>query len=100
MTAPLVIHDENSSRYEIVVDGESCGQLEYVLDGDVITFTHTHTKPAMRGRGLAAVIVGTALDDARAAGRRVIAECWYVRQFIARHPDYADLLDERARGLR
>jgi len=91
-TEPVVVHDAAASRYEIVVDGEVCGFAEYRVDGDVITFFHTVTKPAKRGRGLAAIVVGRALDDARAAGRRVVPQCWYVAQFIDLHPEYADLV--------
>jgi hypothetical protein len=33
-----------------------------------------------------------ALDAERAAGHTVVPQCWYVAEFIDRHPDYADLL--------
>jgi hypothetical protein len=33
-----------------------------------------------------------ALDDARASGRRVLAHCWYVAEFIDANPEYRDLL--------
>ncbi len=87
-----VVHDEGASRYEVVVDGTRRGHAEYQLHGDVMTFTHTLTDPAMRGRGLAATVVRRALDDARVAGRTVVPQCWYVAQFIDQHPEYDDLL--------
>ncbi len=87
-----VIHDEGAARYEVIVDGSRGGYAEYELHGDVMTFTHTLTDPAMRGRGLASIVVRKALDDARAAGRTVVPKCWYVAQFIDQHPEYADLL--------
>ena len=87
-----VLHDQGASRYEVVVDGTRRGYAEYELHGDQITFTHTFTDPAMRGRGLAAIVVRRALDDSRIAGRTVVPQCWYVAQFIDQRPEYADLL--------
>jgi len=92
MSEPIVVHDAGASRYEVLVDGAVSGFADYRVDGDVITFFHTVTYPAKRGRGLAAVVIRRALDDAREAGRRVVAQCWYVAQFIDQHPGYADLL--------
>ena len=89
---PIVVHDAAASRYEILVDGEVSGFADYRVDGNVITFFHTVTHPAKRGRGLAAIVIRRALDDARDSGRRVVAQCWYVGQFIDQHPEYADLL--------
>ena len=39
------------------------------------------------------VLVRTALDSARAAGRRVVPQCSYVARFIAKHPEYQLLVD-------
>ncbi|CAB4877918.1 unannotated protein [freshwater metagenome] len=80
------------SRYEITVDGVLGGFAEYHDDGSSIVFPHTLIDPSMRGRGLAAQLVRRALDDASAANRTVVAQCWYVAQFIDEHPDYAHLL--------
>jgi hypothetical protein len=33
-----------------------------------------------------------ALDDVRAANRRVEPRCWYVAEFIADHREYVDLV--------
>jgi predicted GNAT family acetyltransferase len=49
----------------------------------------------MRGQGFGAELVRRALDDVRAGGGSVVAQCWYVAQFIDEHPEYADLLAAR-----
>ena len=54
-------------------------------------FPHTEIDPAHRGRGLGEVLVRAAMDDVRAAGRTVVARCWFVRQFLDANPAYADL---------
>lgn len=87
-----IVHEPDFNRYDIYVDGIRGGYVEYDVDADVITFTHTVTVPEMRGRGLAGRVVKRALDDARFAGSSVIPQCWYVAQYIDAHPEYADLL--------
>ena len=80
------------SRYEIVVDGEVVGVAVYTRRGNVITFVHTEVDPERRDGGYASKLVEKALDDVRARGLTVVAQCPYVAKFIRNHADYADLL--------
>jgi len=56
-----------------------------------LVFHHTLTPPQHRGNGYAAELIGRALDDVRAAGRKVVPTCWFVDEFVAAHPQYAEL---------
>jgi len=85
-------HNSAHSRYEAEVDGH-LSYVEYTLDGKRLTLTHTFVPPELRGRGIAEVLVRTALDAARADGRRVVPECSYVARFIAKHQEYQTLVD-------
>jgi predicted GNAT family acetyltransferase len=87
-----VTHDEEGRRYLLRRDGEHVGLLDYRPQGDALVMHHTEIRPDARGHGLGAVLVRSALDDVRARGGRVVPTCWYVREFIDGHPDYADLL--------
>ena len=49
--------------------------------------------PDAGGGGVGSTLVRGALDDVRANGRRVVPRCSFVRGYIERHPDYADLVD-------
>jgi predicted GNAT family acetyltransferase len=89
-SSPAVTHNEQASRYEIAVDG-FVAVAEYELQDGRQIFTHTLVPPQLRGRGLAEALVRRALDDARAAGRKVVPACSYVDVFIQRHPDYQAL---------
>ena len=91
-TAPEYRHNPDKSRYEVLIDGRVVGLADYHVQGDVVVFPHTEVDPSLRGRGLAAELVRTALDDVRATGRTVVPSCWYVAQFIDEHPEYGDLL--------
>jgi hypothetical protein len=87
-----VRRNDERQRYELTVDGELVGIADFVVNGDVVVLPHTEIDRSQRGRGLGAVLVKGALDDARAQGRTVIPSCWYVREYLAGHPEDADLL--------
>jgi predicted GNAT family acetyltransferase len=88
-----VRHLADQSRYEYVTtDGQVVGVADYDEAGERVVMHHTHTAPAFRGQGIAAVLVAGALDDLRSRGLRVVPTCWYVAQFIDEHPEYGDLV--------
>jgi uncharacterized protein len=80
------------SRYEVSLDGRLVGFADYRAHGDIVVFPHTEIEPSMRNQGLGAELVRGALDDVRARGGTIVAQCWYVAEFIDDHPEYADLL--------
>jgi len=54
----------------------------------------------LQGQGLGAVLVRAALDDVRQRGARIVPSCWYVAEFIAEHPEDADLVVQEERANR
>ena len=87
-----VQHNQERSRYEIIVDGEVAGVVDYRKADTVVIFPHTEIAPSMRGQRLAAKLVRAALDDVRRRHETVVPRCWFVAQFIDDHPQYRDLL--------
>ncbi len=92
-SAPAVVHNPAENRYEIALEGH-LAVAEYVMDGGKQVLTHTLVPAELRGRGLAEALVRTALNDARAAGRRVVPQCSYVERFMQRNKEYQSLLAE------
>ncbi|WP_109505222.1 GNAT family N-acetyltransferase [Nocardioides speluncae] len=88
----------DAHRYEVWEDGQLAGFVRYRLDGDRIALVHTETVEAFAGRGLAKVLVTQTLDDVRARGLAVLPFCPYVKGFIAKNPDYLDLVPESERA--
>jgi hypothetical protein len=87
------------NRYELAEDGELVGVVTYHLSGRTIDLLHAEVDPGQRGRGLAAVLVRAALDDARSRGLGVLPHCPYVAGFIGDHRDeYLDLVPEDRRA--
>lgn len=88
-----VEHDEPGHRYVLRVGGDEAGTLTYTVGGDRVVLEHTVVDRTRREKGLGSQLVRFALDDVRAAGRRVVAQCPFVRAYVERHPEYADLVD-------
>jgi uncharacterized protein len=89
---PDVRNVPSGSRYEIWVDGQRAGLLRYRDRGDVLVAVHTEVDDAFEGQGLAGELVAAVLADVRTSGRRVRPLCPYVRGYLERHPEYADLV--------
>lgn len=81
-----------AGRFELRVDGELAGFAAYRRSAGVDSFTHTEVFAAYEGRGLGSVLAQGALDATRAAGRTALPHCPFIRRYIARHPDYLDLV--------
>ena len=89
-----VVDVPEARRYEARMDGnpEVAGFSEYIRTAELIAFVHTEVAPTYEGRGIGSALVRTSLDEARAAGLRVLATCPFYAGWIKSHPDYADLL--------
>jgi uncharacterized protein len=80
------------SRYELLLDGQVVGGILYRPAQDHVVLLHTEVVPSHEGKGLGARLVSGALDDIRARGLHVVPFCPFVRAYIRRHPEYADLV--------
>ena len=87
-----VVDNPARSRYELRDDGHLVGFTEYHERDGVVVFPHTVVTEPKRGAGYGTTLVQAALDGVRARGRRIVAECPFVKRFVAEHPGYADLL--------
>ena len=80
-------------RYEVTVDGELAGFAQYRQVEGVRVFVHTEVFDAFEGKGVGSALARGALDDVRARGRRLVAQCPFISAYLDRHPEYADLVD-------
>jgi predicted GNAT family acetyltransferase len=78
------------SRFEMDVEGK-VAFANYRMTPQAVIITHTETPRALQGRGIASELVKGALDLIRADGRKVIAGCGFVVDYLHKHPEFADL---------
>jgi uncharacterized protein len=88
-----VVNNEAHQRFELTVEGHLAATYYKLSDG-VITFVHTDVPAELGGKGVGSALVKGALDQVRAGGLKVIAQCPFVKAFIDKHTEYADLLKQ------
>ena len=85
MTAS-VRDNKDRSRFELDL-GNELAFANYRLTPAAVIITHTETPRALRGRGIASELVRGALDLIRRDGKKVIAGCGFVADYLDRHPE-------------
>lgn len=87
-----VVKNADERRFEIWVDEELAGFVDYVDTDDVTSLPHTKVFPEFEGHGIGSeLIVGTlkALAERR---RQVLPYCPFIPAVIKRHPEFVDLV--------
>ena len=93
-----ITNEPEAERYSISVDGEPAGFTQYRERPREIAFVHTEIDDRFEGRGLGSRLISFALDDVRARGLAVLPFCPFVKSYIQRHREYADLVPEDQRA--
>ena len=83
--------NRDKSRFELDV-GKEMAFANYRLTPPAVIITHTETPRVLRGRGIASELIKGALELIRSDGRKVIAGCGFVVDYLEKHPEYADLV--------
>jgi len=86
-----VQNNPSKKRYELTVEGHTAATY-YTLSNGVITFVHTEVPKELEGRGVGSKLIKGALDQVRAEDLKVVAQCPFVKAYIGKHAEYADLL--------
>lgn len=90
----LTVEDnEERSRYEATTEaGVVAGFVTYRDRGDVRVLVHTEVDDAFEGVGVGSTLARVVLDDVRRRGLPVRIYCPFLTSYVARHPEYADLV--------
>ena len=80
-----------TGRLEMERNGE-VAYLQYSLSENVLELTHTEVPAKLRGMGLASSLAETALRLAREKNLKVDVICPAVQAYLAKHPEYSDLI--------
>jgi uncharacterized protein len=88
-----VTDNPDRNRYEARTgDGDVAGVVGYQKSSELIVFTHTNVEDRYEGQGIGSKLATGALEGARAQNLPVLALCPFIKSYIERHPEYADLV--------
>ena len=83
---------DNTERHRFELDAQGhIAFSNYKRADGVLTILHTEVPKELEGHGFGSALVRGVLDLARARGEKVIPVCPFVKAYMDRHPEYADL---------
>lgn len=85
-----VVSDVIGNRFYVALGGE--GVLLYSLKDEVMDLYHTEVPASLRGKGVGALLVKSALEYAFQNGFGVRPTCTYVQHYLSKHPEYQQLV--------
>ena len=85
-----VIDNRASQRFELVEQGQ-VAFADYKCEADIVSVTHVEAPIGMRGTGAATRLMQGLLSIVRDRHLKIRPICSYARDYLERHPEYADL---------
>ena len=96
LAGPRLADNEAEHRYELWLGDDRVGTIAYSILPGAIVLVHTVVESAFAGKGFGSRLVHDALADIRSRDRKVVPQCAFVRSYLRRHPDEADVLSVRS----
>ena len=91
---------DNAEKHRFEVDlGDSVAVAEYIVTPTKIIFSHTEVPPQHEGKGIGTILIKAALESARTRGLKVIPTCPFFANYMKRHAEVQDLLDDSYRKI-
>lgn len=90
---PRVADNPEELRYELWLGDRLAGHIRYVRDDvGALALVHAEVDPDLEGQGLGSVLARDTLADLRDRGLKMRPLCPFVRAYVQRHPEVADLV--------
>ena len=92
---PEIELEDRGSKGRYVLRGADGAEAEMTftkVGEHMIIIDHTEVPDAFRGQGAGLRLVTRAVEDARAAGKKIIPLCPFANAQFRRHPEWADVL--------
>ena len=86
-----VTRNEAAHRFELPVEGHTAF-IDYREGRDRLLLVHTEVPAALGGKGVGSRLAKGTLDLLRSEGVKVELRCDFLQNFVARHPEYQDML--------
>ena len=90
----VIVIADGRNKYTLKLDKAKVGVSRYRDVGNRRVFTHTEVEPDYAGQGLATQLIEWALNDVRARGMHVVAECPMVAHYLETHHQFDDIVEK------
>jgi uncharacterized protein len=79
-------------RFEMPVEEDMAVAYYQEQDGPIVLL-HTEVPQQLSGRGVGSRLAHAVFEELKVRGRRVIAKCPFMSNYVAKHPEYLAMLD-------
>lgn len=89
-----VLNDAEHGRWIATLGADAIAELTYRFVGGRVVLLTAWVNHAYRNHRVATELVARVLDEIRESGKKITVICPVVGEFIARNPEYLDLIDK------
>lgn len=97
MSEKKVVDNPKEHRYELLVDADVAGYVQYDEVATGVVLTHTEVLPEHEGKGYGSQLARGTLEAVRARGKKVIPVCHFIAGYLRKHPEYVDVVEPDVR---
>ena len=87
-----VVENTGESRFELTLDGGTA-LVAYRRDGERLVLVHTEVPTQFAGQGVGSRLAKGVFELLRASGRKAVVRCEFLKGWVAKHPEYDDVVD-------
>lgn len=87
-----VVENPEQNRFELALDGGTA-LVAYRRDGERLVLVHTEVPSEFAGQGVGSKLAKGVFELLRTSGRKAVVRCEFLKGWLAKHPDYNDVVD-------
>ncbi|WP_454654630.1 GNAT family N-acetyltransferase [Bosea beijingensis] len=87
-----VVENVEQNRFELTLDGGTA-IVAYRRDGERLVLVHTEVPSQFAGQGIGSKLAKGVFELLRASGRKAVVRCEFLKGWVAKHPEYDDVVD-------
>jgi predicted GNAT family acetyltransferase len=87
-----VVEKPEQNRFELSLDGGTA-LVAYRRDGERLVLVHTEVPEQFAGQGVGSKLAKGVFELLRASRRKAVVRCEFLKGWIAKHPEYNDVVD-------
>jgi hypothetical protein len=79
-------------RFELPITGQAFAVAYYALQDGKVALIHTEVPSEFTGQGIASRLAQGTFELIRKTGRKAVLKCPFMSGFVARYPEYTDVV--------
>lgn len=87
-----VVENTAENRFELMLD-DGIALVAYRRDGERLVLIHTEVPEQFAGQGVGSRLAKGVFELLRTSGRKAVIRCEFLKGWLAKHPDYNDVVD-------